>query len=96
MVAPDLPEHAYLNAVTSDGADDVWAVGETRKSYQTVITHWDGDQWSLVASPNPGGESGNYLDGVIAFSAKNAWAVGGYEPAKALLTHWNGTDWTKL
>src|SRR5215469_8327574 len=39
--------------------------------------HWDGTQWSIVPSPNPGAFI-NELSGVAAISANDVWAVGIY------------------
>ena len=52
--------------------------------------------WSVVASPNVG-TSDNFLEGVAAVSASDAWAVGYYFDEggvpQALLEHWDGTAW---
>ena len=42
-----------------------------------MILHWNGTAWALVASPNPGPETG--LFAVAASSASNAWAVGRFK-----------------
>jgi hypothetical protein len=52
--------------------------------------------WKVVSSPSPG-SGGNFLSGVAAVSANNAWAVGysfnsGGIP-QTLIEHWNGTSW---
>jgi hypothetical protein len=47
------------------------------------------------AQPTPGG--GTNLRGVVATSARNAWAAGysgsGIGPTKPLILRWNGTAW---
>jgi len=51
--------------------------------------------WSVVPSPNP--STYNYLNGVTAISANDAWAVGYYDGTGVdgnLTEHWNGTSWT--
>ncbi|TMD21898.1 MAG: hypothetical protein E6I98_00955 [Chloroflexi bacterium] len=88
---------AYLDAISSTGSRDVWAVGEGHKNGQngTLIEHWDGISWSVVTSPSPG-IIDNRLTAVAAISENDAWAVGDYfgpgrdEP---LIEHWNGTSW---
>src|SRR5207248_3811435 len=59
--------------------------------YQTLFEHWDGNNWSVVSSPNPG--SGlDFLFGVAAVSASNVWAVGYNQ--QTLIEHWNGSNWS--
>ena len=81
---------------------NAWAVGayynDEREIGQTLIEHWNGTAWKRVASPNPSGTSNyNILNGVVALSASNAWAVGesidGTGVHKTLIEHWTGTAW---
>src|SRR5438045_2907863 len=54
--------------------------------------------WKLTASPSPG--STNFLSGVAASSATDAWAVGyDYDAADHQLTiteHWDGNAWSRI
>lgn len=89
---------AHLNAVASVGPRDVWAVGSGQNNgeEQTLIEHWDGRSWAIVASPNASART-NELAAVDLTSAKDAWAVGDYlGPVRdlALTEHWDGTSWT--
>src|SRR5690348_4711666 len=65
-----------LNGVAATSASDAWAVGTytTGGMDKTLIEHWDGHAWKLVASPNPAPR--NSLLAVAATSPGNAWAVG--------------------
>jgi hypothetical protein len=89
-----------VTGVVALSTSDIWAVGEEESSSssgpsQTLTMHWDGSQWSVVASPTPGW--GAYLYGVTAISAKNVWAVGDEYTSSGTLTlieHWNGTAWS--
>ena len=67
-----------LNSVSAVSANDVWAVGSECYSANTIVEHWNGSSWSLVASPRQpdGFESMAALYGVEAISASNVWAVG--------------------
>ena len=56
-------------------ANDVWAVGSSFT--QTLVEHWNGTAWSVVASSNQGTRN-NYLNGVGVVSANDLWAVGDY------------------
>jgi hypothetical protein len=97
-----LGDDYILNAVTAIATDDVWAVGYVQgtSSTTTLIEHWNGTEWSIVPSPNPG----NYLPhlyGVDAVSANDIWAVGTYsdnygETYKPLFVHWDGISWTHV
>jgi hypothetical protein len=63
---------------------------------QTLVEHWNGTQWSVVSSPNPGT---NYdsLEGVAAISASDVWAVGAYlygADTQTLVEQWDGTQWS--
>jgi hypothetical protein len=96
-----------LNGADGVASDDVWAVGAyaaTEASpYKTLVEHWNGSQWQVVASPNVGAGTKNTLTSVDALSRTSAWAVGSYRtPAslgndpvrKTLIQRWNGTSWT--
>ena len=72
-------ETAILEAVTSLGPKDAWAVGH--QDSQTLIVHWDGTEWSV--SPSPNVEVGldaeqNFLYAVGAVSVTDVWAVGSF------------------
>ena len=89
----------YLSSVAIVSARDIWAVGVAMAagdaSSQTLIEHWNGSQWSIVASPNPGSPFNN-LRSVTAVSATNVWAVGQYDTSSGfhtLIEHWNGSQW---
>ncbi len=58
------PGNNELHAVASISANDVWAVGTSENTLgndQTLILHWDGTVWSIVASPTTGMVEGNLL-----------------------------------
>lgn len=76
----------------------IWAVGYAPGlAGSTLILHWNGTIWEQVPSPNPTLGHGEYLVGVAAISARNAWAVG-YAGGgqQALMVHWNGVSWTTM
>jgi hypothetical protein len=82
-----------LLAVDARTAADVLAVGSHRGKRAgaglTLVEHWDGRTWSVLPSPNHGGDGG--LTSVSAASASDAWAVGG---AEGLVEHWDGSRWS--
>jgi hypothetical protein len=77
---------------------DVWAVGQQQDkagTFSTLIEHWDGRNWSVVRSADPG-SSGNSLFGVAAAGPSDVWAVGqsnGRSSDTPLVEHWNGRHW---
>ena len=94
-------EYNDLNGVAAIAPNDTWAVGSYSNNPQipdtnTLIEHWNGKQWSVIASPSPGPYS-NALSAVVAVSSNNVWAVGNSSSGGTVLTlieHWNGTQWS--
>jgi hypothetical protein len=97
-----------LRGVVALASDDVWAVGTALNSFTpgsrqfALIEHWDGTRWSIVPSPNPGGEI-NELSGVGRIGSSNGlWAVGSYQnagpgaPTRPLIERWDGTSWNMV
>jgi hypothetical protein len=84
----------------------IWSVGYSNvgpytNSLRTLAEFWNGTSWSIVPSPNPATQTGDYdaLQGVAALSPSNVWAVG-YSGCgscygdQSLIEHWNGTSWS--
>jgi hypothetical protein len=94
---------SQLRAVRAVSTNDVWAVGSSFSNatgFQTLIEHWNGTQWSVMPSPNPGAPSNdNTLLGLAVTSANDAWAVGTSSTGTTdhtLILHWNGTSWIQV
>ncbi len=88
-----------LRAVSAVSASDIWAVGTYTVPpgdiSLTLTEHWNGTQWSIVPSPSPTGD--DYLLGVVALAANDAWAVGDYSSnGQNLVVHWDGTSWSEV
>jgi subtilisin-like proprotein convertase family protein len=88
--------------VAASGPGDVWAVGTYfHQTYGqiTLAMHWDGAQWSTVATPRGPGIT-NYLTGVAVLSPTDAWSVGSGSTASTLglpiVLHWDGTSWNQV
>jgi hypothetical protein len=82
-------------------AGNAWAVGSYADTGggRTLVEHWSGTAWSVVPSPDPGGDSGDFLSAVSALSPSAIWAVGEYESggrSKTLIVRWNGTSWNQV
>ena len=97
-----------LNAVTALAANEAWAVGFQNDNQlngaRTLTEHWDGANWNVVPSPNPGStagcrgqNTGNVLNAVAAVSRVNVWAVGFSfdctSVEKPMILHFNGSAW---
>lgn len=92
----------HLTKVAALSTNDAWAVGyasDTRGGH-TLIEHWNGQTWQVIAHPDPAASSnGAYLFGIAAFSSTNIWAVGymygsGPSHIETIVDHWNGKQWS--
>jgi hypothetical protein len=90
----------YLLSSAAVGADDIWAVGiyyDSTDRRQTLTEHWDGNNWSIVPSPNMG-TSNNVLQAVVAASSNDVWAAGHWDVSgpvhQTLVEHWDGSSWS--
>lgn len=80
-IGPGGPNTAsLLNGVTAVSANSVWTVGYSQSKINsppahTLIEHWNGTTWSIVASPNPAIQ--DYLNGVTRVPhSSQLWAIG--------------------
>jgi hypothetical protein len=92
-----------LNDVTCVSASDCWAVGEPPLTQPypktTLIEHYNGSSWTIVASPTTTDGDHPTLFGVSCASASDCWAVGTYTNRiisiiATLIVHYNGSNWT--
>jgi hypothetical protein len=86
-----------LEAVTSFGASDAWAVGQIASKGITLplVTHWNGSTWTHTTLPKVGRT--DQLGAVSGSSASDIWAIGAYRvgaTGHVLLEHYNGTAWS--
>jgi len=103
QVYPSPDQAAQLNGVTEPSPGDGWAVGTVSDTSsvasQTLAFHWDGTAWTRSPTPDPAGSAlPNQLNAVAARAANDVWAVGsdGYNPARSLVLHWNGSTWRQV
>ena len=94
----------FLEKVAALSPSNVWAVGAYQNAkggfqepQKTLIEHWNGTSWHVIASPNPKAFS-TALFGIAALSATNIWSMGVavdlHGSSKTLIEHWNGTQWS--
>jgi hypothetical protein len=92
-------ENNVLYDISCATASDCWAVGShgiDDSTRATLTEHWDGNAWTIVASPSSvlGGE--NVLASVTCLSPSSCWAVGYSNNGivyQTLIEQWNGTAW---
>jgi hypothetical protein len=92
-----------LFGIAAVNAKDVWAAGYYIKApnnenvWQTLIEHYDGAKWQVVASPDP--TPNDVLYAVTAISPTDVWVVGvadnkSREGDRTLTENWNGSKWS--
>ena len=105
-----LPSADDMRGVSVLAPNDVWAVGnalDTATQHTTsVIQHFNGKKWSLVASPHFA--SGDQLFAVKAIASNDVFAVGEFNSdvfnclqfcgpkPQPLIEHFDGTKWTVI
>jgi len=101
---PNGAQEIPLSDIATTGPDDVWVVGEqTGRMYEkntvgwnTMVAHYDGTSWSVMATPNRAIEV-DYLEGVVAQSPTDVWAAGYSQDVHGipltLLLHYDGKSW---
>jgi hypothetical protein len=90
-----------LDGIAATGSDNIWAVGYLNGSEEkSLIEHWNGTEWTVVASPSPTGDV--QIKAVAAASPDDAWAVGYTRPTTCdpvcgtTSLHWNGSRWSAV
>lgn len=107
VISPNVSGASEVNnellGVAAISTNDVWTVGWAQDPNgpkfvkRTLIQHFNGGTWDIVASPNPPGDTLSQLHSVSAVSANDVWAVGsshnGTLPSRTLIQHWDGSQW---
>lgn len=84
---PDLGDGQFgsaLLAVDAVTPTDVWAVGGYNDGGDSLIMHWDGATWAVVAHPTPG--TLQRLYGVAAVAPDHVWALGSRDRMRSRCT----------
>ena len=92
-LTPD-PSDNPLGSITGASgvsSTDVWAVGGEPSSSLSIL-HWNGSAWQRKAASGSW-TTNTLLNDVADVSATDAWAVGDHG-SKALIAHWDGSEWT--
>ncbi len=85
-----------LDDVTTLPNGDAWAVGqyvagEHPAILSPLVGFWDGTSWTIQEAQG-GAAHQSFLSAVGGSSPDDAWAVG-HSGSKALIRHWDGTQW---
>ena len=91
-----------LTGVVAIGSNNAWASGSEgnvngQNFHIPYVEHWNGTAWSLVKTPNRGGE-GSLLNGITALGSGDVWAVGQTQQLNGAIMpmtdQFNGTSWS--
>jgi hypothetical protein len=109
LITPPKPTGAVsatLAGVSCTSSSACTAVGnfkESGKKKKTLAESWNGSEWKVQSSPNPGEAVGNVkFQAVSCLSATSCFATGGYvtketsglpEEERTLAETWNGSEW---
>jgi photosystem II stability/assembly factor-like uncharacterized protein len=72
-----------LGAIALSSPADGWIGGSGG-----TLLHWDGNSWSLCASPTT-----TNIRAIDMLAPDNGWAIGGDSAGHSAILHWNGTQW---
>jgi hypothetical protein len=91
--------YSVLNGVTCVGLANCYAVGYdyTTSGQHTLIEHWNGATWTVIASPDAAGSDASALQAISCSSATMCVAVGssdGPNAGETLAEHWDGAHWS--
>ncbi len=98
---------SQLFGIRCTGAKNCWAVGYYTGKHGLLnqALRWNGSQWSLIATPQPGGTTSGSLSelfDVTCVSSSQCWAIGEYgrespsEISSNEVLRWNGRSWSKV
>ena len=91
-----------LTGVVAISSNNAWASGSEgnvngQNFHIPYVEHWNGTAWSLVKTPNRGGE-GSLLNGITALGPGDVWAVGQTQQLNGAIMpmtdQLNGTSWS--
>src|SRR4051812_83083 len=97
-----------LPGITCVSMSDCWAVGTSTNDHnvaRTLVEHWNGSSWTIVASPNTNETESNRLLSVTCVAESDCWSVGYRTPNlneqkpnthHPLILHWDGLAWSMV
>lgn len=103
IATPALPSGAFggeLRGVVALSPTDAWAVGDytaSNHTIRTLIMHWNGAAWQVVASPDTWGSLASVAAaGPHDVRAVGHIAIGDGNNQHALIEQWDGASWRTL
>lgn len=91
----------YMQGISGDAADDVWAVGHTtilsNGNPQPLVAHWNGTGWGVVGQPWRDPEATGSFSSVVATSPTDVWVGGTVNLGvnKPVVWHLTGVVWSQ-
>jgi hypothetical protein len=83
-----------LVSASAVSATNIWAIGSSSEGPAgDMLAHYNGTSWEPVTAA---ALSGLYFSGILALSGTNVWATAENGSNKALLVHFNGSQWTSV
>jgi hypothetical protein len=105
VTTPADSANSRINALSADGARNVWLVGDNDSTNDgSILTeHWDGKTWRTTYAPVPAGTLSAGFLGVATVGPRDAWAVGWTQRMRGdesyetgLIEHWDGKAWQQI
>lgn len=80
FLQPDSSQAKSISGIVARASNDVWMVGsvwgQNPASHQSLVEHWNGQQWKRVTGP--GSACNIFLNGITAIPHTHTlWAIGG-------------------
>jgi hypothetical protein len=96
---PSASSDAQLTGISCANATNCMAVGSSEgpDTGTTLVEHWNGARWSVLASPNAKGADESQLSSVSCPAVNRCTAVGftfSETGGKILVEQWNGKAWS--
>jgi hypothetical protein len=83
-----------LEFASAVSATNIWAVGSSSEGPAGgVLTHYNGTSWEPVTAT---ALSGLFFSAITALSSTNVWATAVNSSNRAVLVHFNGSQWTTV
>jgi hypothetical protein len=93
-------EHPVISGIACTSSSFCVMVGSYGEieTEGTLALHWNGSEWKVVTTPNPGSFFPQILEGVSCTAATACTAVGWKQASgsarETLVIRWNGTSWS--
>src|SRR5258707_1843276 len=95
---------AFPGEISAVAPDDIWATGHRLSNSSSVLMHWNGRSWRMLAIPAPTNVPPNATEdtgNLMASGPANVWLerniqIGSQGARTLYLMHWDGKRWTRV